>query len=107
MTDLLDNIDFGALELELTDLVVDSLEEVIDAAQVDLQKFGLAIAKNLVAVIREDRPDLLRSLKGQVRMLAEVNRVRLNREARALLSRVLDVAVRVGKVILTAAVAAV
>jgi len=104
---LLDDINLDGLTLELQGLVVDALEEVVDAAQADLQSFGLEIAKNLVAAVRSDNEHLIRSLKGQARMLAEVNRIRLNREARALLNRVLDVAARVGKAVLTAAIAAV
>ena len=104
---LLDDIDFDAIEAEIAELIEDSLDDVVDAAQEDLKKFGKDIAMNLVVAIGSDRPDLLRSLKGQARMLAEMNRICLNREARALLNRVLDVAARVGKVVLTAAIAAV
>ncbi len=107
MSNLLDKIDFNAVEHEIAELVEDALEEVVDAAQRDLKKFGKAIAFNLVTAIRTDRPDLVRSLKGQARMLAEVQRIHLNRRAKQVLNSILDVAARVGKVFLTAAVAAV
>ncbi|MEE8494670.1 MAG: hypothetical protein V3S25_11555 [Nitrospirales bacterium] len=104
---LLDNINFAEIENEIADMIEDAMDEVTDAAQADMHKFGKRIAVNLVRAIRSDDPRVLRALKGQARMLAEMNRIRLNREAKALLSRILDVAARVGKVLLTAAVAAV
>lgn len=104
---LLDDIKFDLVTEEIEGLILDALDETVDAASADLKKFGKAIASDIVWAIRSDRDDLLRSLKGQARMLAEVNRIRLNRNSRALLNRILDVAVRVGKTVLTAAIAAV
>ncbi len=105
---LLDSIDFDAVEAEIADMVTDALEETVDAAAADLKTFGKDIARDIVTVIRAGGDDrLMRSLKGQARMLAEINRIRLNRNSRALLNRILDVAARVGKVLLSAAVAAV
>lgn len=104
---LLDSIDFDKVTDEIADLVTDALEETVDAASADLKTFGKDIARDIVMVIRSGDDSLLRSLKGQARMLAEINRIRLNRNSRALLNRILDVAARVGKVLLTAAVAAV
>lgn len=107
MTNLLDHIDFDVVADEIEVLILDALDETVDAASADLREFGKAIALDIVSAIRSDRDDILRSLKGQARMLAEINRIRLNRNSRALLNRIIDVAVRVGKTILTAAAAAV
>ena len=104
---LLDQIDFDAVADDIADMVTDALEESVDAASADLKSFGKDIAVDLLAVIRSGDDALLRSLKGQARMLAEIHRIRLNRNSRALLNRILDVAARVGKTILTAAIAAV
>lgn len=105
---LLENIDFESIEFEIADLIEDALDELVDAAQGDLRKFGLRIAQGVVWASKPGAdPRLLRGIKGQARMLAELNRIRLNREAKAVLNNILGIATRVAKSVLTAAVAAV
>ncbi len=104
---LLDSIDFEDVEFEIAEIVEDALDELTDASQEDLRKFGLRIAQGVVHAAKSNDPRLLRGIKGQARMLAEMQRIRLNREAKAVLNRILDVASRVAKSLLKAAIAAV
>lgn len=104
---ILDNIDFDEIEEELAEIIIDALDELVDGAQADLEEFGKVIAMELVFAIKSDDDEAIRELLAQTRALAEINRLRLNRKARVVLNRVLAVAARVGKSLLTAAMAAV
>lgn len=73
----LSKVDVSALEGGIGTLLVQELAPVLGAAEQDLKDFGLAIARDgLRAVLAGDK-DWQAELKGQVKALLEVQRIRV------------------------------
>lgn len=107
MSDILDNVDFDSVRAEVEEILKNSLDGLVQGAREDVQRYVFTISNDLVSAIRDGRDDLRQELLAQMGLLAEIHRIRLNREARATLGTVLEVAARVGRTLLQAAVAAI
>ena len=68
--------DWGGLNAELRDVLGDALAGLIDGAADDVDRYVAAIAQDLVRAAANDRPDLVAELRGQLRLIGEINRVR-------------------------------
>lgn len=70
-------LDRATLELQLGRLLAGELAELLGAAAEDLHDFGVAIAKDGVASILRGDKLWTKELKGQVKALLELQRIRV------------------------------
>lgn len=61
----------------LGDEATAALKGLVDGAQEDLKTYGKAIAKDMVAAVRDNRPEIQSELREQLKVLAEIHRIRL------------------------------
>ena len=94
-------IDWKSLKGELSDYVVKSLKGTIQDAEADLKAYGTAIASGLIIAIRTGDADLAKELKAQVKVLAEIHRVKLNKKVEGLMNKFMDVGLRIGMAAMT------
>jgi hypothetical protein len=82
---------------ELKNSILVGLHNLIEGADNDIREFALDLANYGVKVAAEPDPKirqkLLKSLRSQAKMLAEVNRIRVVNEGHATVERVLVTAV--------------
>ena len=97
-------MNWEALETELSAILKDSLDGVVNGAQEDLKTYGKAIARDLVVVIQANRTDLMDELFDQAILIAEVHRISLNRRAKVTLEKLLQAVARTGLALLGAIV---
>lgn len=71
-------IDFESLGKSLGAQGVDLLKGLLSGAKEDLQAYGQEIGKDLIRAVKEDRPELEAELKEQLKLIAEIHRIRLN-----------------------------
>lgn len=95
-------IDWKAVVDEIGELASDRLEYFIDSSKADLKAYGKDIAKSMIIALRSGRKDLRDELLEQIEMIAEIHRIELNREAKAFMTDLLEVGMRIGKVALKA-----
>ena len=55
-----------------------SLKGVLEGSEADLKEFGAEIGIDAVRAVKDDRPDIGREVKEQVKLLGEAGRIRLN-----------------------------
>lgn len=71
-------IDWDGLGKKLGEQGLDLLKDALDGGAEDLKKYGVEIGKDMVRAVRDDRPELQRELKEQMKLIGEMNRIRLN-----------------------------
>ena len=72
------NVDWQGLEQALGALAHEALIPVLEGEAADLKSFGYEIGKDMVAAILQANQDWQFKLKGQLKLLAEIGRVRTN-----------------------------
>lgn len=79
--------------------IAKALSDIVEGSSEDLRAFGTSVAFNAVRVAQipdeEDREAALKEINAQIRLLAEISRIRVNRESWSLVERVVDVATNV------------
>lgn len=70
-------IDRGSLEAGIGTLLASELAPLLGAAAADLKDFGLAIAKDGVTAMLAGNKAWMQELKGQMKALLEVQRIRV------------------------------
>ncbi len=65
----------------LEDEFTEAAEILLEGAYEDMRTFVAEITKDMADALQQDRPELLASLRGQLRMVAEKNRVSATNEA--------------------------
>lgn len=71
------SFDAGALEAGLGTMLVTDLAPFISGSVEDLRTFGLGIAADFTRAILSGKKELTDELKGQVRLLVEIQRIRI------------------------------
>jgi hypothetical protein len=83
---------------ELEALLKSEVEDLLKWARTgngDIQAFAEAIAKDTVQAIKAGYKDAGRELLDQVLLLAEISRIRLSRELRGRLQRLISQAIKI------------
>lgn len=84
-----DFVDWDSLQRDLTEAVTPILYELIEEGAEDVQKFGAQIAAQMIAAALEGNQDWTEELEAQVRVLAEIQRLRLSQLRWRLLTTIL------------------
>lgn len=71
------SLDAGALEAGLGTMLITDLAPFIRGGAADLRDFGLAIAADFTRAILAGNKALTDQLRGQVRLLVEISRIRI------------------------------
>lgn len=82
--------EMAAAVAEVSGIIQTSLKEVLQGSTEDLVNFGNRIAQDIVIAASMRRPALVEELKAQVKLLAEINRLRISQEAQATAVAVID-----------------
>ncbi len=90
-------MDWKLMKMELGALISESIVELVEGAEEDLKTYGLEIANNMIVAIRLGREDLRRELQDQLVMLGEIHRIKVSNAGEAVLNRVIDIGMRIGK----------
>lgn len=77
MTIELPGVDLGKLENEAKEILKAQLDKVLEGAKEDVEEFVKEISKDMIRAIMEGRDDLKQALKDQLKVLAEINRIRI------------------------------
>lgn len=90
--------DLGITDDELKQDFLDSLRglfgEVLEGSFADFEKYISAIAEQYVTAVRAGQKGLANELKEQLRLIAEVNRIRAVKESWETLDQISDVLLR-------------
>lgn len=93
-------VDWSRVQLDLATMLKGELNGVLAGTADDLNNFALAISNDMTRAIREGRADLISELKGQARLLIEMNRLRLTGLGESILDTALGVGLRVASIAL-------
>lgn len=93
-------IDWPGLSNELLGHIRKALGNLASGASEDLELFGREIAQDLVRAMQTGQSSLKDELLVQLRLIAEINRVRLTNEQWATLRAVMDTILRTGSTVL-------
>lgn len=88
-------VNWGETATELASLLRGELSEVLSGAAQDLNNFTLDIANDMTRALRQGKDSLTDELRGQVKLLLEINRLRVRNVASDVLDHVLNTAMRV------------
>lgn len=72
-----DHVNAASLEAGLGTMLVHDLAPFVSAEAEDVRDFGLAIAADFTRAILAGDKELTAELKGQIKLLAEISRIRL------------------------------
>lgn len=71
-------------------------QRLLNGARGDIHRYSQVIAKDIIEATRhsdpETRDEILRQLKGQIVLVGELNRIRVNQEMQDLVDSVVDLA---------------
>lgn len=93
-------VDWSRVQFDLVELLKGELNGALAGTADDLNNFALAISNDMTRGIREARPDLIKEIKGQARLLVEMNRLRFTGMGESILDTVLGVGLRVASIAL-------
>jgi hypothetical protein len=96
-------VNWEELAKGLGDQATDVLKGLAKGAAEDLQKFGKDIALDLVRCIKENRPEVEAEVKEQMKVLAEINRIKFEGAAGAFASQAIVILAKTARVALAAA----
>lgn len=74
------NVNWDQLRSDLGAQLATSLQGLVEGAAGDIQAYANAISAELVLALSTGNQEAVRELQGQLRVIAEINRVRLARE---------------------------
>lgn len=80
---------------ELADLLKGELNGVLLGAAVDLNNFAVDIANDMTRALRQGKTTLTDELRGQVKLLLEINRLRVVETAAGFLDKLLMFGMRI------------
>lgn len=69
-------VDFEALGKTIGGQAVELFSGLVEGAAADLQAYGEEISKDLLRAVRDDRPEIAAEVKNQIKLLAEIHRLR-------------------------------
>ncbi len=96
-------VDWEGLAKGLGGVLSGELRGILEGAEADLQAYGVDIAGSLARSIAEGKDGLTQELRGQLKALAEVHRLRINAASWEFFEQLLTVAVRAAGAVLAAA----
>ena len=70
-------VNWGSIAKGIGDQGLASLKGVLNGSEADLKEFGEGIGKDALRAVRDDRPDIEREVKEQIKLLGEAGRIRL------------------------------
>lgn len=88
-------IDLEGLKEGVATSVADGLTGIVEGAKEDLKEFAKAISEDLLEAHLEGDVDLQGQLADQVKILAEINRVRVEAHAWVVVQKIAKVAIEV------------
>ena len=88
----LSKFDVSALKDGLTESLRVGFKDVVQGTEADVELFAQALAADLFDVIEEGNADAEAQIRDQIKVLAEINRVRVNGFAWATAERIARVA---------------
>lgn len=87
-------IDYGRLRQDLTPLIAEAIEHLIEGSKQDIERFAVDIGQDLViAQVTGDQP-LKEQLGDQLKLLAEINNIRLRNSTWIVVSTVVSALTR-------------
>lgn len=95
-------VNWEELARGLGDQAVDMLKGLAQGAQEDLKSFGKDIALDLVRCVRENRPEVEAEVKEQMKVLAEIHRIKFEGAAGAFARDAVAILARTARVALAA-----
>lgn len=92
----LDNLDLDQLRDNMADVLADGLRDLIEGAEEDVRSFVSEIARDMILarISDSDRGSTLEQLQNQLKIVAEINRVRVENHTWIVVTRIIQVALR-------------
>jgi len=96
-------VDWKSVEKDLVGIVGSELASVLEGGAADMQKYAVEIAGSLAVRMAAGDANVTKELIGQLKLVAEANRIRANEAGWNAFERILNVALRTAKSLLAAA----
>lgn len=96
------DVNWEELASGLGDQAVDVLKGLAKGAEEDLKKFGKDIAVDLLRCVKEGRPEVEAELKEQMKVLAEIHRIKFEGAAGAFAMDAITILAKTARVALVA-----
>lgn len=93
-------VNWNETATELADLLKGELNGVLAGTAQDLNNFAVDIAQDMTRALRQGKSTLTDELRGQVKVLLEINRIRVVETAAGMLDRILMVGMRIASMAL-------
>lgn len=90
----LSRIDLDRLKADLTDALSDGLADLVDGAKQDIKDYASDISKNMLEAHLTGQGEIKEQLMNQLKVLAEINRVRVENHAWIVVRKVVETAFR-------------
>lgn len=94
--DFIDNLDLDQLRGDLAGILADGLGDLIEGSQEDVRLFVSEIARDMILarISDSDQDSTLEQLQNQLKVVAEINRVRVENHTWIVVTRIIQVALR-------------
>ena len=96
-------VNWESVEKDLVSIVGSELVTLLEGAAVDVQKYAVEIAGSLAVRMASGEANVTKELIGQLKLVAEANRIRANEAGWNAFERILNVAMRTAQSLLAAA----
>jgi hypothetical protein len=95
--DFLTQVVMPAIRGELLPQIKETLRDYVTGEAADLQQFAIEIVGDTARAVARGDHELIQDLENQILLLAELHRIKLNKQANAVMLRILTI---VGQVLL-------
>ena len=90
----LSKLDLDRLKGDLTDALSDGLSDLVDGAKEDIKAFAKDISRDMLEAHLTGETEVKAQLMAQLKVLAEINRVRVENHAWIVVRKVVETAFR-------------